>query len=181
MKDNFKQFLDFIKFGDSLGVDSISGDFIGEETYDKNIDYNIEHIKKQELDKFIEDLKKIKEQVKANVEIDEIIEYVCTWKEKKNKKWEKVPCYKPWYSPFILWDGSVAPCCYCGIDKALIFGDASKEKFEKIWNGKKSRKFRKMVANNRVGFCARCEGDESYITKQFNKIPVFNLFVKKKL
>ncbi len=169
-KDNFRQFPDFIRFGDSLGVDSISGTFVAEESYAKNHDVNIENCKKEELDELVRNMNELKKNTKANLEIDEIIEYIYTWKDKKKKNWSKVPCYKPWYSPFIYWDGVIAPCCYC-VDKEIILGDLKKESFKSVWNGKKMRKFRKMVATNRIGLCSRCEADETYIKKQFEKIP----------
>jgi radical SAM protein with 4Fe4S-binding SPASM domain len=170
-KDNFKQFPDFIRFGDSIGVDSISGTFIAEESYTKNKDVNIEKCKKEDLEQLKKDLRILKRQVRANLEIDEIIEYIDTWEQKKGKNWSKVSCFKPWYSPFIYWDGTLVPCCYC-VDNEVVLGDLTKEKFKDVWNGKKMKKFRKMVVNNRIGICSRCEADETGIKNQLKRIPL---------
>jgi len=178
-KSNFRQFLDFVKFGDSIGVDSMSGTFVAEESYDKNKEINIEQCSKEDLENFIEDLKKLKNKISANLEIDELIEYVETWENKKKTNWSKVACFYPWYAPFITWDGILTSCCYC-VDKEIVFGDLKKQKFKDVWNNKKIGEFRKMVSNSRVGLCSKCEMDETYIENQFKKIPLYKAISKRK-
>lgn len=175
-KDNFMQFPEFIKFVDSIGVDSISGTFIQEESYQNNRKFNIENCSKKELDELIKKLKNMK--TRANLEIEGVFEIINKWEDNKKKNYSKVPCYKPWYSPFVTADGTVTPCCYC-VDKEIILGEASKESFKKIWNNEKMKKFRKMVASNRTGLCTRCGSDESYIKEQFNRIPLSGLISKR--
>lgn len=178
-KENFKQFLDFIKFGDSIKVDSMSGTFVAEESYEKNKDINIENVKEEELKEFVKEIRRLKKEIKTNLEIDELIDYIETWKDKKNKNWSNVTCYVPWYAPFITWDGILTPCCYC-VDKEIVFGDLKKQKFKDVWNSEKAKKFRKMVATNRIGLCSRCEMEETYIEDQFKKIPFYSFITKRK-
>ena len=170
-KKNFRQFLDFIKFGDSIGVDSVSGCFIKYEGWNKNRDVSMEKLNKKELEKFAEDLKKLSKETKAHVEIDDIMESINSTGKKGKRDWAKEPCYKPWYSPFITWDGIVSPCCSGGMDKTITFGDATKENFNDIWNSKRVQAFRKMVMVKRVGVCAECDCGEAYLKEQFEKIP----------
>ncbi len=177
-KKNFKQFPDFIRFGDSIGVDSISGCFVKEESYAKNKEVNLEKCDKGELGKLALDLREIKGKTKANLEIDEILDDIANWEERKKKNWNGVPCYMPWYAPFVTWDGTVCPCCLTAADKQVIVGEASKEKFMNIWNGEKMKNFRRMVAIKRSGCCGKCELDESYIREQFGKIPFSKLLRK---
>lgn len=179
-KKNFKQFPDFIKFGDSIGVDSVSGCFVKEESYAKNKKVNFEKCDKEELRKLAEDLRKLKGKTKANLEIDEIIDDINNREEKKRKNWEGVACYMPWYAPFVTWDGIVCPCCLTAADKQIVVGDATKEHFMDIWNGKKMKDFRTMVATKRAGYCSKCELDESYIREQFDRIPFSKLLRKNK-
>jgi len=179
-KSNFEQFPDFIRFGDSLGVDSISGCFVKQEGYKKNKQIGIEKIDKKKLYHLAEELKKLKKTIKANLEVDEIIDDIYNWEKKRGRiKSKFVPCYMCWYDPFITWDGIVAPCCLAAADKHIVIGDATKQHFNKIWNSEKMKKFRKMVATKRTGFCENCEVDESYIKEQFKKIPFYFLIKKK--
>lgn len=170
------QFPKFIKFGDMIGADSISGTFVAEESYKKNNEINIEKCDENNIKKLVEEIKLIKKDIKANIEVDEIIEYTKTWKIKR-EDWSKIPCYKPWYSPFITWEGNLNSCCY-SVDNNIILGNLATESFEKVWNGKKMRIFREMVRKNRCGLCARCGSDETYIKNQFERIPFLKPFVR---
>jgi radical SAM protein with 4Fe4S-binding SPASM domain len=172
-KSNYKQFPEFIKFGDSIGVNSISGTFISNMSHDVNKDYTIEHCDEAELDNLMRQVIELKKTVRANLEESEIIRYIKNWKEKKVINWAKVACFRPWYAPFINWDGDVCMCCYC-VDKEVVFGNALKEPFAKLWNNEKARAMRKMVRTNRVGVCAQCQADETFIKESFQKIPLYN-------
>jgi len=162
-KANYKQFPEFIKFGDSIGVDSISGCFIKQEGYEKNKKISIENIDKKELIKLARELEALKGKVRANLEVDEIIDDIYNWDEKKKNPRDKRMCYMCYYDPFITWDGIVCPCCLAATDKHITLGDATKHNFHDIWNSFKMKKFRKTIVEKRVGFCKNCEVDESYI------------------
>lgn len=177
-KKNFRQFLDFIKFGDSIGVDSVSGCFVKYEGLKKNKEVSIEKFDKKELEKFAEDLKILGKKTKVHVEIDDILESINSTERKGKRDWAKEPCYKPAYSSFITWDGIVTPCNPAGMDKSIIFGDAKKENFNKIWNSKKVKSFRKMALKNRTGFCTSCDCGEAYMKEQFQKIPFYSMLKK---
>ncbi|MFH1332020.1 MAG: radical SAM protein, partial [archaeon] len=43
------------------------------------------------------------------------------------------PCFLPWRSMTVLWDGRVVPCCY-DYDGKYITGDLKKESLKDVWN-----------------------------------------------
>ena len=87
------------------------------------------------------------------------------------------PCFMPWYSVFITWDGWVNPCDF-SCDNEVVFGNAFNEKFEKIWNNEKIKAFRMQLLSDRkkIALCKGCGVDESYIEKEFKKIPLVKYF-----
>ena len=68
-------------------------------------------------------------------------------------------CSRIWFSSVILWDGSVAPCCY-DFDGSHTFGNVFKEKFGNIWNNGKYKSFRKQVLKDKTIYkiCESCSG-----------------------
>jgi len=50
------------------------------------------------------------------------IEHKCTY-----------PCFLPWRSMTVLWDGRVVPCCY-DYDGKYVIGDLKKELLKDVWN-----------------------------------------------
>ncbi len=52
------------------------------------------------------------------------------------------PCFRPWRSITVLWDGRVVPCCY-DYDSKYVIGDLNKESLDEIWNGRRMRELRR--------------------------------------
>lgn len=69
----------------------------------------------------------------------------------------KLPCYYPWHSITITWDGKAVPCCR-DHNAALVLGDLNKESLESVWNGPAIRELRRQFIEKRVSAapCATC-------------------------
>lgn len=67
------------------------------------------------------------------------------------------PCFFPYYTTSVTWDGKVYPCCIY-FDGQVIFGDLSKEPFGKVWNSHSYQEFRKNLKGDREGMplCKTC-------------------------
>lgn len=170
-KDNVKDLINILKFAESLGVEVINGtiaiSFGAAENKDKR------KIKLEDIKKIKKDLEIIKKQLKVKVNIENIEDFLQN-PEGQEQRMSKKPCFYPWYNPCITWDGYVVPCdLYC--DNEIVFGNALKEPFMKIWNNEKARSFRKQLLKKRIGVCARCCVDETFILNKlgiFYKIPI---------
>jgi radical SAM protein with 4Fe4S-binding SPASM domain len=176
LKENIKNIVKFIKYIDSLGVDSINGDIALPLGGNKNI-------KEREIDKKIikktkQELRKINTNASLNIEhVNDFLNY--GWKNPK--KYRRKICFYPWYYPSITWDGFLIPCCYV-CDNEVVFGNVLKDGFMNVWNGKKIREFRKSLAKKREGFCRNCFIDETFIADKMyilSKIPLIGLISKR--
>ncbi len=67
------------------------------------------------------------------------------------------PCFFPYYTASVTWDGKVYPCCIY-FDGQVVFGDLSKESFKKVWNSQGYQKFRQHLKEGRDGIplCKTC-------------------------
>jgi len=69
-------------------------------------------------------------------------------------------CYWIWHSYVILWNGDVVPCCR-DVEGNYTMGNILKQDMKDIWNSKKYRQFRKLVAHKGImDICQLCEGYE---------------------
>jgi len=70
------------------------------------------------------------------------------------------PCYMPWFTSYITWDGDLLPCCFF-YDAQIKFGNVLEEPFMKIWNGPAYRAFREACRHSRPGnlICRNCDID----------------------
>ncbi len=179
-KSNFKELADFIKLGDSMGVDSINGNIA--ISFGKIDNKNKREIDRIGIEKLKSELELLKKQIKAKLDIANIEDFLNN-PENQIEKSTKKPCYYPWYNPCISWDGYVVPCdIHC--DNEIVFGNAFKEPFMKIWNNKKAQDFRMRLLNKRQGVCAKCCVDESMIFDKyrvFYKIPLIRNLPHRKL
>ncbi|MBU2633720.1 MAG: radical SAM protein [Nanoarchaeota archaeon] len=172
-KENINEVEDIIQLGNNLGVDSINGTFIHKLGDNEN---KVRSLKTCDI-KVIKDILKKKEKIiknsKANIRMESLFEDIKILL--KNKKYDlKAPCYMPWYSPFVTWDGFVSPCCFFA-DKEIVFGNLFEEPFIKIWNSKKAIEFRKQLVKERVGICKGCGIEEHFLYnkfKFFHKVPI---------
>lgn len=68
--------------------------------------------------------------------------------------YKKYPCYEPWQTIYITYDGNVRPCCAM----SESFGNIMQSSIEDIWNNKKYRLLRKTVNSKKPAFkaCRHC-------------------------
>jgi len=166
---NLEKLPKFIKLGEELGVDYMAGGFVvplGKNENKKN-DLIKTKINSEKIIKETEDLIK---KSKIEISLNSLLDYLKS-EGKKEFYNEKTPCYMPWYSTFITWDGFVNPCDF-SCDNEIVFGNVFEEPFKKIWNNNKIQNFRKGLLEKRssIGICKSCSVDETYILNEFKKI-----------
>jgi radical SAM protein with 4Fe4S-binding SPASM domain len=69
------------------------------------------------------------------------------------------PCTFPWYAIFVLWDGSIVPCCVDWWGE-FDLGNINDISLAQAWNGEKLAKLRKLLADgkyDRVQLCSECD------------------------
>lgn len=168
-KENVHELLRFIEFGDSLGVDVINGTVA--ISFGKATNENKRKLSQEEVGKIKNGLKETKRKIKARLNIESIEDFLenpGSWEKDCGKK----ACYRPWYSPCITWDGYVVPCdIYC--DNEIVFGNAFKDSFMKVWNNKLAQEFRKSFVRGRKGICLKCCCDENFILEKLK--PAYTL------
>lgn len=67
------------------------------------------------------------------------------------------PCFWPYYTTNVSWDGKVFPCCV-DFDLQNILGDFKQNQFDELWNGARYKSFRKRLNNSRknISICSTC-------------------------
>ena len=161
-KENIEELPAFIRLGEKLGVDSINGTFVCSlgVNADKNI--SIKEVNKEKISKILEETNYLIKNSKVDIRMDNLLDYLKNpYKETHNIE---APCFMPWYSPFITWDGYVSPCCIC-TDKQVVFGNIFEEPFKKIWNNKKAQNFRRQLTKKRITVLTNSTVTE--VTKDF--------------
>ncbi len=174
-ENNLEQLPDFVKFGLEIGIDSISGTHVKDIGYQEITWKGIEKAKEERIRNLYNNLKQLNKDKK--VKLDSFIHYLEELLEGKENPGIEAPCFWPWYSVFLNWDGDITPCCFSS-EKQVVFGNAFKEPFMKIWNNEKAQKFRKALTTKREGICGTCGNEEFYVYDKFkliSKIP----FMKK--
>lgn len=179
-KNNVGDLIEFIKFGDSVGVDALNGNIA--ISFGKAKNENKMNLSMKKIERIKNELKRIKKKIKVNLNIENIEDYLNSPNDQQERMAEK-PCYYPWYNPCVTWDGDVVPCdIYC--NNEIVFGNAFKEGFMKVWNNKKAQEFRKNLLKKREGICAKCCIDESFIynkLKPFHKLSIIKEFSHRKI
>jgi len=67
------------------------------------------------------------------------------------------PCYRPWLTFTVLWDGRVSLCC-ADFDGSTILGDLSTSTIQDIWNAEPYRDARRQhLANGGPDICRSCD------------------------
>ncbi len=67
------------------------------------------------------------------------------------------PCYRPWLTLTVLWDGKVALCC-ADFDGTVILGDARTTGIAEIWNSEPYRRVRREhLQSGGPGICRSCD------------------------
>ncbi len=170
-KSNTGELLEFLKFGEELGVDSINGAIAMDIGENKNADRRAFEFDKDFLQKILD----FKKNAKSDINVDSIID-VLNDPDMKPKNRTNLPCYHLWYSASVTWDGNLFPCeIFC--DGGLFFGNVFEKKFMDIWNGSKCQKFRMSTLKREHPVCSdNCWADDTFVynwLKIFYKIPLF--------
>ncbi len=128
--ENFREIPDLVILANDLGISTIS---IGQYliNFPDHIGYSLLHVKTEYNDvvKKAQDLG-----VKLGVEVFAPL-FI-----RGEKKPLSQNCMSPFTECFILVDGSVGPCCFCG---SYRIGNAYETSFEDVWFGRAYRKLRK--------------------------------------
>jgi radical SAM protein with 4Fe4S-binding SPASM domain len=90
------------------------------------------------------------------------------------------PCFFPYYTTSVTWDGKVYPCCIY-FDGQITFGDLSKQSFKQIWNGDIYQKFRNQLREDRdaLPLCRSCPLVDVGINNVISKYMWINSLVNK--
>ena len=93
------------------------------------------------------------------------------------KRVSQYPCYYPWHSMTVTWDGRVVPCCR-DHNTSTILGDVSKQSIETIWNGPALQDLRRQFVKKRVVAvpCVTCQerSDEIGLPGSFYPFSLIN-------
>ena len=175
-KDNILGFIDFLKFGKSLNVDSVNGTIV--TPMGKNLNKDSLNIDENILVKMKNELNYFKQNCKINLNIEGIENFLYG----KIQKYSNAPCFWPWYQASITWDGYLTPCCVM-CDNEIVFGNVFQNSFMNIWNNEGFQEFRKKLSKKRTGICSTCSVDETFIynkLKPFYKIPLIKYLSERK-
>jgi radical SAM protein with 4Fe4S-binding SPASM domain len=76
----------------------------------------------------------------------------------------RFPCYFPWHSVSVTWEGLVVPCCR-DYDASDVLGDLRTESLEQIWNSARMRRLRLEHSRGKVSatVCQNCREHSSEI------------------
>lgn len=95
------------------------------------------------------------------------------------------PCFWPYYTTNVSWDGKVYPCCVF-FDCQTVLGDFNQQSFKEIWNGKAYRQFRRTLLGGRsaIPLCANCSISDrninNLIAGGLNFMPFIKPFLKRR-
>lgn len=157
--DNVNELMDFIEFGEKIGVDKVNPTPVVEYDLPSNKKFLLDKYKK-ELSEVVEEYLLNKDKDKVAVDIDPIVGFI---KEARKAK----VCMIPWYSTYISWEGDVYPCCYY-YDGQIKFGNIYQDSFERIWNNSHYQKFRETLRDkrNNLPICKACSLDEKFLVSK---------------
>ncbi|MBM3233656.1 radical SAM protein [Candidatus Pacearchaeota archaeon] len=167
MKDNISELAKMTELVDRLGIEiqilplvirrdkedmDISLKGMSKENIRKHINEAIKKAKKLKNKKILAELEKIKKTGGMT---------------EASGTWDNAPCYSPWTTCFITWDGEILPCCHFW-DGQISYGNLFNGNFNELWNSKTARNFRKnCVKGKRNTLCARCGNQNSESYKKF--------------
>ncbi len=178
-KHNFHELPEYIQSANELGFDSINGTFVIRLGNNQNDETGLNNITHQEAKDVYERTKEVLKNVKVPVRIENLMSFLENFNVETGRGASKghnitKPCFLPWYTPYITWDGDVCPCDFYA-ESEIVFGNVFEEPFMKIWNNEKAQAFRKQLVTKRIGICATCGVNEEEILNKFKfltKIPI---------
>jgi len=96
----------------------------------------------------------------------------------------KGPCYFPYYTTAVSWDGKVTPCCLF-YDYQMNLGNVKRDPFSQVWNGKAYQNFRIKLKKKRcdINICNTCPLNDislHNIMHTISKVPLAGLLSKEK-
>lgn len=96
------------------------------------------------------------------------------------KRMTGLPCYYPWHSVTVMWDGKVVPCCR-DHNGTLVLGDLRKETLEAVWNGEPLQELRRQFVANRVTSapCTTCRERSSELILPGHYYPLTSINAKR--
>ncbi len=69
----------------------------------------------------------------------------------------RFPCYRPWLTVTVLWDGRVSLCC-ADFDASVVVGDVREQAIAEIWNGERFRDIRRdHLEHGGPAICENCD------------------------
>lgn len=180
-KENFHELPEYLEMANEMGFDSINGTFVIRLGRNENEETGLDNITPKQAREVYERTKKVLQRVKVPVRIDNLLEFLRNFDVEQGPSANKghnvqKPCFLPWYTPYITWDGDVCPCDFYA-ENEITFGNVFEEPFMKIWNNEKAQAFRKQLVKERIGICSTCGVNEEEIYNKFRfatKIPVLN-------
>ena len=89
------------------------------------------------------------------------------------------PCFWPYYTTTVSWDGKVYPCCVY-FDCQMVLGDLTRERFADVWNGEPYRRFRRTLRAGRTPFalCRTCSLSDDNVNNALSRCLRFAPFLK---
>lgn len=156
-----------------------------EETYE-----SIRGFSYQQLRRNIEELKKVRDEMKSPLQIDismvmyektetDIAAFKSEWQgiadrlqliPRFTQTTRRTPCRELWRGTLtVLADGTVVPCC-ADYDAECSVGDISRQALAEIWNGEKIQRLRKAHGKKKFyGICSTCgEYENAAASKRFD-------------
>lgn len=146
MKETEPSMEDLIFKSDELGIDVLYIQLFISIIADKNLMES--SLKKDEINAFIENLRRWKKQVKKLHIVTE------SFGDSSNNLGQ---CKLPWFSPNITAEGFVTPCCTISNPSLLNMGNVFETPFEKIWNSEKFVNFRAGFYKKQPKVCIGCQ------------------------
>jgi len=89
------------------------------------------------------------------------------------------PCFWPYYTTTVSWDGKVYPCCVY-FDCQMVLGDLTRQSFKAVWNGEFYRRFRRALRASRTPFalCRTCSLSDDNVNNALSRCLRFAPFLK---
>ena len=153
LNKNLHEILDFLRMAKEVEAETVyfqTMTTVGytEETEDRP-DKLVGGLSTEEVLKNLQDAGRLAKKLKINTNLNFLTRnFKQTWHKYRKIKIEdksKFTCLLPWFSIYITVDGDITPCCSYNLGRDLIMGNIFKDDFDKIWNGKKYKEFRKLI------------------------------------
>jgi radical SAM protein with 4Fe4S-binding SPASM domain len=169
--DNLSEITDIVRLAKECGVGRVNFRPLGLVGIEKKKDVLMDGVTYDEYLKLLKNAKVIGEDLGVATNAKDVIQDMPVfWKRYTKDGTNFSPkCLYLWLQVFVSSEGEVTPCCALYMDDRVSMGNAFKEGFETVWNGKKYRKFRSHCKSRSMPYdsCKQCiPRDLSYIIKK---------------